>query len=1126
MEQNFLPKLPAIQNNTVNLQNGMTDMDPCCRTLLSLFGVGLAQHLKETSLFQLPCLPTSVSCLQDYQTKLSSLSLPDNIVSHCFDPMEVVLTPNICAHGQTFQDWVAKLGKSTVLDTACRPDLADLASCSACVAAAFKVHSDLILIDGNTTHAAYCLYFTVLYAAGIVNEFGHESDGALTCLFGLELDLESNMGSPSKGNSALVFGLTGTGVAILVMSSFLGLYFWYDKKWRKKNNSTFPFHLEEQESRPRPRPNTGSIWFKIDDLEKATENFSQDNFIGRGGFGLVYKGILSDGTTVAVKRIIESSIQGDAEFCNEVEINSNLKHRNLVPLTGCCVSYEDENYRSPQVFLITDRVWPLVKAGNIEDAVDVSLLRDRDLSNLNPKATMERFLLVGILCAHVIFALRPTILDALKMLEGDIEVPPTPDRPMPLSHPSSFGDGFTVSPALSFPQLNNGDMLRTLLSLFGIGLAKNLKETSVFQLPSLPTSVSCLQDYQRNLSSLSLPDDILSHCFDPMEFVLIPNMCAQVQTLQDWVAKLGKSTVIDTACRPDLVDLASCGACVTAGFKVQSDLLLIDGNKTHATDCFYFTVLCAAGIVNEFEFGPESDGAVTCIFGLDLKSIMSFSKRHSALVFGLTGASVGILVMSKQGSRPKRRPNTGSIWFKIHDLQKATENFSQKNIIGKGGFGLVYKGILSNGTTVAVKRIIESDIQGDAEFCNEVEINSNLKHRNLVPLRGCCVVDEEENYTERGGQRTLLSLLGVGLAHHLKETSLFQLTSLATSVSCFQDYQSKLSSLSLPDEIVSHCFDPMEFVSSPNICAQVQTLHDWVAKLGKSTVLDSACRPDLVDLASCSACVAAGFKVQSDLLLIGGNKSHATDCFYFTVLYAAGIANEFGPESNGALTCIFGLELDLETNVGSSSKGHSALVFGLTGASVAILVMSSFLGLYFWYDKKWRKKNNSTFPFNLEEQGSRPRLRPNTGSIWFKIDDLEKATENFSQENFIGRGGFGLVYKGILSDGTTVAVKRVIESDIQEDALDVSLLRDRDLSNPNPKAIMERFVLVGILCAHVMVALRPTILDALKMLEGDIEVPPIPDRPMPLSHPSSFGDDFTIPPAPIFPQVNSGDMLR
>lgn len=49
-----------------------------------------------------------------------------------------------------------------------------------------------------------------------------------------------------------------------------------------------------------------------------------------------------------------------------------------------------------------------------------------------------------------------------------------------------------------------------------------------------------------------------------------------------------------------------------------------------------------------------------------------------------------------------------------------------------------------------------------------------------------------------------------------------------------------------------------------------------------------------------------------------------------------------------------------------------------------------------------------------------------------------------------------------------------------------------------PKRVMERFVHVGILCAHVMVALRPTIEDALKMLEGDIDIPRLPDRPLPL----------------------------
>ena len=109
------------------------------------------------------------------------------------------------------------------------------------------------------------------------------------------------------------------------------------------------------------------------------------------------------------------------------------------------------------------------------------------------------------------------------------------------------------------------------------------------------------------------------------------------------------------------------------------------------------------------------------------------------------------------GSRPKLRPNTGSIWFKIEDLERAIDNFSQKNFIGRGGFWDVYKGALQDGTTVAVKKIIESNFQGDAEFCNEVEIISDLKHRNLVPLRGCCVIDgDNESYDERVSERYLV----------------------------------------------------------------------------------------------------------------------------------------------------------------------------------------------------------------------------------------------------------------------------------------------------------------------------------------------------------------------------------
>lgn len=75
--------------------------------------------------------------------------------------------------------------------------------------------------------------------------------------------------------------------------------------------------------------------------------------------------------------------------------------------------------------------------------------------------------------------------------------------------------------------------------------------------------------------------------------------------------------------------------------------------------------------------------------------------------------------------------------FQFRELQLATDNFSSKNILGKGGFGHVYKGHLRDGTAVAVKRLKDgSAIGGDRQFQTEVEMISLAVHRNLLRLYG------------------------------------------------------------------------------------------------------------------------------------------------------------------------------------------------------------------------------------------------------------------------------------------------------------------------------------------------------------------------------------------------------
>ncbi|KAL7141196.1 hypothetical protein ABFS83_08G037100 [Erythranthe nasuta] len=83
--------------------------------------------------------------------------------------------------------------------------------------------------------------------------------------------------------------------------------------------------------------------------------------------------------------------------------------------------------------------------------------------------------------------------------------------------------------------------------------------------------------------------------------------------------------------------------------------------------------------------------------------------------------------------------------FRLRELQIATNNFSNKNILGKGGFGNVYKGFLQDGTAVAVKRLKDGTTAvGERQFQTEVEMISLAVHRNLLKLYGFCMTSSEK----------------------------------------------------------------------------------------------------------------------------------------------------------------------------------------------------------------------------------------------------------------------------------------------------------------------------------------------------------------------------------------------
>ncbi|KAI9073130.1 hypothetical protein K1719_044907 [Acacia pycnantha] len=97
------------------------------------------------------------------------------------------------------------------------------------------------------------------------------------------------------------------------------------------------------------------------------------------------------------------------------------------------------------------------------------------------------------------------------------------------------------------------------------------------------------------------------------------------------------------------------------------------------------------------------------------------------------------MISVPRGDIPGASKLKGTVTFSYNVLKTATKNFSEENKIGEGGFGAVYKGTLSNGKVVAIKKLTLHHFNKiDEEFESEVKLISNVHHRNLVRLLGCC----------------------------------------------------------------------------------------------------------------------------------------------------------------------------------------------------------------------------------------------------------------------------------------------------------------------------------------------------------------------------------------------------
>ncbi|KAF5472085.1 hypothetical protein F2P56_008827 [Juglans regia] len=168
---------------------------------------------------------------------------------------------------------------------------------------------------------------------------------------------DSGNGSDKTKEIIMVIGIT---VGIVLLSGLTVFFVW-------KRKGLQMIWKEKTERRKGPRERSQDLLLNevvisskkeysgesnIDDLELplfdfstlaiATNDFSDENKLGQGGFGSVYKGRLVEDQEIAVKRLSKSSGQGVEEFKNEVRLIARLQHRNLVRLLGCCIEIDEK----------------------------------------------------------------------------------------------------------------------------------------------------------------------------------------------------------------------------------------------------------------------------------------------------------------------------------------------------------------------------------------------------------------------------------------------------------------------------------------------------------------------------------------------------------------------------------------------------------------------------------------------------------------------------------------------------------------------------------------------------------------------------------------------------------------
>ncbi|KAL4289798.1 hypothetical protein GQ457_14G013260 [Hibiscus cannabinus] len=487
--------------------------------------------------------------------------------------------------------------------------------------------------------------------------------------------------------------------------------------------------------------------FSYAELYIGSKGFQEDEILGSGGFGKVYRAVLpSDGTVVAVKCLAEKGERFEKTFAAELVAVAHLRHRNLVPLRGWCV-HED------QLLLVYDYM--------PNRSLDRVLFRSPQNTGAPPLEWDRRRKIVGGLAAALFYLHEQletqiihrdvktsnVMLDSQynarlgdfglarwleHELEYQIKTPATKRHQFRLADTTRIGGTIGYLPPESFQKRSVATAKSDVFS-FGIVVLEVVSGRRAVDL-TFPDEQIILLDWIRRLSDekrlLHAGDSRLVdgsyRLADAERFLHIGLLCTLHNPLlrpnMKWVVEVLSGNISGKL--PALPSFQSHPLYISLSSSSNTS-----GSKSTASSGSYTTTATATSI------------DITVSFASSHYVTATEETMYETAEFGINGSTLS----SNSSLRPTNFfmvETPREIPFK--ELIAATDNFAESRRVAELDFGTAYQGFLDNRHHILVKRLGMTKCPAlRTRFSSELQNLARLRHRNLVQLRGWCTEQGE-----------------------------------------------------------------------------------------------------------------------------------------------------------------------------------------------------------------------------------------------------------------------------------------------------------------------------------------------------------------------------------------------